>query len=208
MTTPAAPPPVRPRRSRARTILPLAIAAWLLLEIWLLITVADAAGGLVVLALLVAGLVLGAMAVKRGGRSAWRSLTAAAGGTSPSATDMETAEAKTKSAALAMLGGLLLIIPGLVSDAVGLLCLFPPTRALLGKAFGRVLERPRGYESGSLGDVLSRARTHRPGGKVVQGEVVQPENKGPDGETGTEGPKATKEPGSAALEDPRRGSGP
>ncbi|MEU1126931.1 hypothetical protein ABZ371_25955, partial [Streptomyces sp. NPDC005899] len=32
-----APPQNRPRRSRARTLLPLGLAAWLVLEVWLLI---------------------------------------------------------------------------------------------------------------------------------------------------------------------------
>ncbi|MFD8956621.1 FxsA family protein, partial [Streptomyces anulatus] len=44
MTT-GTPPPTRPRRSRARRFLPLALAAWLVLEIWLLTLVASAAGG-------------------------------------------------------------------------------------------------------------------------------------------------------------------
>ena len=58
MTT-GTPPPNRPQRSRARTVLPLGLAAWLVLEIWLLLLVADAAGGLAVFLLLVAGLVGG-----------------------------------------------------------------------------------------------------------------------------------------------------
>src|SRR4051794_11605937 len=82
MTT--TPPPVRPRsaqqqprrRSRARTVVPLVIAAWAVLEIWLLTVVASATSGLVVLLCIVAGFVLGAGAVKRAGRSAWRNLAA------------------------------------------------------------------------------------------------------------------------------------
>lgn len=74
MTT-GTPPPTRPRRSRARRFLPLALAAWLVLEIWLLTLVASAAGGLVVLLILVAGAVLGAVVIK--------SATAAPSRTSP-----------------------------------------------------------------------------------------------------------------------------
>jgi UPF0716 protein FxsA len=195
MTTPAAPPPVRPRRTLARTLLPLAVAAWLLLEIWLLITVADAAGGLTVLALLVAGVVLGAAAVKRAGRRAWRGLTTAArAGASGSETDKDHRDAteEPKHAVVAMLGGLLLMIPGLVSDVAGLLCLFPPTRAWLSRALKRAIERPRSYETGSLGDRLSQARMHRPGGKVIQGEVI--EDRGQDGNGGT-GTEVKKNPG-------------
>jgi UPF0716 protein FxsA len=175
MTTPPAPPPVRRRRSRARTILPPAIAGGLLLEIWLLMTVARAAGGLTVLALLVGGVVLGAVAVKRAGRSAWRGLTAAARrGSGPGdEADGGAARADPGNAALAMLGGLLLMLPGLVSDVAGLLCLFPPTRALLGRLVLRALGRPGGYEAGSLGDLLSQARARRPDGKVIRGEVVR-----------------------------------
>jgi UPF0716 protein FxsA len=188
MSTPAAPPPVHPRRSRVRTILPLVIAGWLLLEIWLLTTVAEAAGGLTVLALLVAGVVLGAVAVKRAGRSAWRGLAAAAGrGSAPAGeADREAARAGPGNAALAMLGGLLLMLPGLVSDVAGLLLLCPPTRALLSRILLRALDRPGSYEAGSLGDLLSQARIRRPDGRIVQGEVVR------DGETATEsgGPDA------------------
>ena len=76
MTTGAPTPTTRPpRRSRARTFVPLGIAAWLVLEIWLLTVVAGAAGGLTVLLLLVAGFVLGAVVVKRAGRRAFRNLT-------------------------------------------------------------------------------------------------------------------------------------
>ncbi len=74
MTT-GTPPPTARRRSRARTFVPLAIAAWAVLEIWLLIVVADAAGGFTVLLLLAAGVVLGAVVMKRAGRRAFRNLT-------------------------------------------------------------------------------------------------------------------------------------
>jgi UPF0716 protein FxsA len=183
MTT-SAPPPQAPqqRRSRARTILPLAVAAWAVLEIWLLIVVARAAGGFTVLLLLVAGFVFGAMAAKRAGRSAWRSLAESmqpAAGTGPAEDGVR--EKGGRGAGLAMLGGLLLMVPGFLSDAVGLLCLFPPTRALLRKAGGRALDRRRAaYDPGSLGDLFQQARTadeqlriHRPDGRVIQGEVVE-----------------------------------
>lgn len=74
MTT-GTPPPTRPRRSRARRFLPLALAAWLVLEIWLLTMVASAAGGLTLLLILVAGAVLGTVVIKRAGRRAFKNLT-------------------------------------------------------------------------------------------------------------------------------------
>jgi UPF0716 protein FxsA len=180
----SSPPPARPRqrRPRARTILPLALAAWVVLEIWLLTVVARVTGGPAVLLLIVAGFVLGAAAVKRAGRSAWQSLAEAA----QPGTERPRGQGTTNGAALAMLGGLLLMVPGLISDLAGLLCLFPPTRALLRKAAAGALNRRRSYEPGSLGDLLQQARTadeqiriHRPDGKVVQGEVIHPEREDP-----------------------------
>ncbi|MFD3457625.1 FxsA family protein [Streptomyces sp. NPDC058691] len=197
--------------SRGRRLIPLAVAVYALVEIWLLILVGRAAGGFTVLLLLVAGLVLGGLAVRSAGRSAWRSLseavraaqpeqTTGATGTTDTATGTKSAEdtgdrkdgtagkgkGKGKGGAGALLtGGLLLMVPGLISDVAGLLFLFPPTRSLLTRLGGRALERrvaARPQEQGSLGDLLRQARDaetqiriHRPDGKVIQGEVVDRE---------------------------------
>lgn len=79
MTTGAPTPtyPARPPRSRLRTFLPLGIAAWLVLEIWLLTVVAGATSGFLVFLLLLAGLVLGAVVIKRAGRRAFQNLNEA-----------------------------------------------------------------------------------------------------------------------------------
>lgn len=66
MTT-GAPPPAAPQRSRARKIVPLGIALWLVLEIWLLTVVADATNALTVVALLIGAGILGSVVVKRAG---------------------------------------------------------------------------------------------------------------------------------------------
>ncbi|MGK5628154.1 FxsA family membrane protein [Streptomyces sp. URMC 123] len=184
----------RPRRSRARTLVPLGIVAWVVLEVWLLSLVADAAGGLTVFLLLLAGVVLGAIAIKRAGRRAWRGLTAnlqraqgAAAARPGGHGDREDAGvggapasgSESGGTTLPMLGGLLLMVPGLLSDVAGLLCLFPPTRALLRRRVERSLERRmRAAAPGGLEDVLQQARIHRPDGKVVPGEVVRDEERG------------------------------
>ncbi|GAB2629335.1 FxsA family protein [Streptomyces capparidis] len=163
MTSPSAPqaPYARPRRSRARTVAPLVLAAWVVLEIWLLMVVADATSGLLVLLLLLAGFVVGGAAVRRAGARAWRNLTEAVRSGATTAPE-------SSGAALAMLGGFLLMLPGFASDAVGLLLLFPPTRALLKGLLPRGLTAHRG----PVGTAYQQARIHRPDGKVVQGEVV------------------------------------
>ncbi|MEU9387373.1 FxsA family membrane protein [Streptomyces sp. NPDC048279] len=168
MTTGEQPPPqttTRPRRSRLGRYLPLGLAAWLVLEIWLLTVVAGAAGGMAVLLLLVAGFVAGAVVIKRAGRRAFRSLNEAIQrGGSPE---------RGGGNGLMMLGGLLLMIPGLVSDALGLLLLLPPVQKAVSRLTGRTLDRRlRASAPGTLGDAFQQARMHRPDGKVVQGEVI------------------------------------
>ncbi|MFK8850889.1 FxsA family membrane protein [Streptomyces sp. Ac-502] len=186
MTFAATPPPRSrpPQRSRARRFVPLGIAAWLVLEIWLLTLVADAAGGLTVLLLLLAGVVAGGYVIKRAGRRAWKNLTETmqAGG-DPAASSGATANPGERTSSdsgntLPMLGGLLLMFPGLVTDVAGLLCLFPPTRKLLHRRAERLLTRQARRTPGSLGDAFQQARMHQPDGKVVQGEVVR-EDEGP-----------------------------
>ncbi|MFE8978450.1 FxsA family membrane protein [Streptomyces cyaneofuscatus] len=177
MTT-GTPPPTRPRRSRARRFLPLALAAWLVLEIWLLTVVASAAGGLAVLLLLVAGAVLGTVVIKRAGRRAFKNLTETLQQMpgQPGATEAPqvTGGKASQGNGLLMLGGLLLLIPGLISDAAGLLLLIPPVRTLISRRAEQSLERRmRAASPGSLSDAFQQARMHRPDGKVVQGEVIR-----------------------------------
>ncbi|MGW0913434.1 FxsA family membrane protein [Streptomyces sp. NPDC002784] len=171
MTTGAPTPthPARPRRSRLRTFLPLGIVAWLVLEIWLLTLVAGAAGGLTVFLLLLTGLVLGTLVIKRAGRRAFQNLNEALqrGGTpAPSGGGN----------GLMMLGGLLLMLPGLISDALGLLLLIPPVQKALGRYAERTFDRKlRQAGAGSLSGAFQQARMQRPDGKVVQGEVIRDE---------------------------------
>ncbi|MFE2068026.1 FxsA family membrane protein [Streptomyces sp. NPDC059467] len=168
MTTGAQTPPytARPRRSRLARYLPLAVAAWLVLEIWLLTVVAGAAGGMTVFLLLVAGFVAGSVVIKRAGRRAFRSLNEAIQrGGSPE---------RGGGNGLMMLGGLLLMIPGLVSDALGLLLLLPPVQKAVSRLTERTLDRKlRAAAPGTLGNAFQQARMHRPDGKVVQGEVIR-----------------------------------
>ncbi|MGW0206613.1 FxsA family membrane protein [Streptomyces sp. NPDC003233] len=168
MTTgaPTSPYTVRPRRSRLRRYLPLGIAAWLVLEIWLLTLVAGAAGGFAVFLLLVAGFVAGSVVIKRAGRRAFQSLNEALQrGGSPE---------RGGGNGLMMLGGLLLMIPGGVSDAAGLLLLLPQVQKAVSRYAENALDkRLRTATPGSLGDAFQQVRIHRPDGKVVQGEVIR-----------------------------------
>ncbi|MFF8194453.1 FxsA family membrane protein [Streptomyces bobili] len=164
-------PNARPRRSRLRTFLPLGLAAWLVLEIWLLTVVAGATSGFVVFLLLLAGFLLGSVVIKRAGRRAFQNLNEALQrGTPPSSGGGN---------GLMMLGGLLLMIPGLASDALGLLLLLPPVQKAVGRYAERTVDRKlRAATPGTLGDAFQQARMHRPDGKVVQGEVIKHDERG------------------------------
>ncbi|MFE6132945.1 FxsA family membrane protein [Streptomyces sp. NPDC056437] len=190
MTT-GAMPPTAPKRSRARNLVPLAVAAWLVLEIWLLTLVAGAAGGWTVLALLIGAAIVGGAVVKRAGRRAFRNLTETVqrqqNGQAPPPESGSTGNG------FLMLGGLLIMLPGLISDVVGLALLVPPVRTYLGRRAERSLERRmRAAGPGSLGDAFQQARMHRPDGKIVQGEVIRQDAGqsagGPEGE-GDERPR-------------------
>ncbi|MGA5126351.1 FxsA family membrane protein [Streptomyces pseudogriseolus] len=191
MTTGAhGPYPARPRRSRLRTLLPLGVAAWLVLEIWLLTLVAGASSGLVVFLILLAGIVLGSYVIKRAGRRAFRNLTEtvqqqqAGGPVTPGArTDGE-------GNGLTMLGGLLIVLPGLISDALGLLLLVPPVQKAVSRYAERTFERKlrEAAAQSPLGDAFAQARMRRPDGKVVQGEVVRDEPGSAPGDT-PQGPR-------------------
>ncbi|RLU82298.1 hypothetical protein CTZ27_30595 [Streptomyces griseocarneus] len=160
-----------PHKSRARKLLPLGVALWVVLEIWLLTLVAGAAGGFTVFLLLAAGVVVGSYVIKRAGRRAWKRLTA----------QLQSGDTAAEPApegggnGLTMLGGLLIILPGLLSDVVGLLCLFPLTRGVLRKGLERWLVRQPAAPGafGPLGDAFQQARMRMPDGKVVQGEVIR-----------------------------------
>lgn len=163
-------------------MLPLLITAWLVLEIWLLVLVGSWLGGFAVLLLLVAGGLIGGSLIKRAGLKA---LSAAIEQSkNPQSEQPQTGTSMT------VLAGLLLIIPGFLSDLVALTLLFPPTRALWRAVGRRVADKAIRSTAGAGTDPFADAmrlqeqlRIHRPDGKVVQGEVVDPDA-GPRGPQG------------------------
>ncbi|WP_448321536.1 FxsA family membrane protein [Streptomyces sp. CO7] len=187
----SSPRPGRKPRSRARVVVPLALAAWLVLEIWLLTLVAEAAGGFTVFALLAAGVLLGGAVVKRAGRRAFRSLDATVRGAQGGGVESDAGRrdpSRSEGNGLTMLGGILLIVPGLITDVAGLLLLVPPVQRTVRSALERTVERRLRRATAGMEGLLQQARIHRPDGKVVQGEVVREEpTSGPDG-TGGPGP--------------------
>ncbi|MCX5534854.1 FxsA family protein [Streptomyces sp. NBC_00006] len=174
--TPPRNPSTGARRSRLRRYLPLAVAAWMVLEIWLLTVVAGAIGGFALGILLVAGIVLGSVVMKSAGRRAFQNLTETLQrqqSGSPEAS--KPPEQRSQGNGLLMLAGLLLMIPGLISDVLGLLLLVPPLRTALSRYTERKVERKMGAAAGpgSFGDAFQKARMRQSGSTVIQGEVVK-----------------------------------
>jgi UPF0716 protein FxsA len=113
-------------------LLLLAFVVVPVVEIWVIIQVGQAIGVLPTVALLLLDAVLGTWLFKREGRRAWTAFTLALQqGRVPA---REVADG-----ALVVVGGAFLLSPGFVTDAVGVLCLLPPTRAVLRGGLARVV---------------------------------------------------------------------
>lgn len=140
-------------------------------EIYVLIQVGQVIGAAPTVLLLVADALLGAWLLRREGRKAWRALQEAIGSHRVPAREVA-------DGALVVLGGAFLLTPGFLTDIVGVLCLLPPTRAVLRRVLTRVLGR-RLLATG-VPAVSRRATRPRRGndglGRVVEGEVLPPED--------------------------------
>jgi UPF0716 protein FxsA len=93
-------------------------------EIYVIIQVGEAIGALPTIAILIADSVLGSWLLRSQGRAAWRRFNRAVAERRPPAREVI-------DGVLIVFGGALLITPGFISDAFGLLLLLPPTRAVI-----------------------------------------------------------------------------
>ncbi len=146
---------------RLRGGLPLVVFLVLLVavptfEVWLLVQVADQIGWLLTLGILLVEAVLGAWLMRREGGRAWTALTETfATGRVPSG---ELADA-----ALVLVGGLLLMLPGFATDIIGFLFLLPMTRPAARKLVAFFIAR----RLNRLGAATAPRR-----GDVIPGETV------------------------------------
>jgi UPF0716 protein FxsA len=139
-------------------------------EVYVLVQVGQRIGLVQTVAILVVEAVVGAWLTRREGARAWRALDAAfRGGRIPTG---ELADA-----ALVLVGGVLLMLPGFVTDVLGLFFLIPFTRPFARKVVAFFVAR-RLNRAGLVPGV----RHPYAGGTVVEGEVV------PDGATVTVSP--------------------
>ena len=120
-------------------------------EVIILVMVTNALGWWTV-ALMIFTTLLGCWLLQREGRRTWGVLLESLGrGSLP--------PGRTADAVLVMIGGLLLIVPGFISDIIGLLLLIPASRHLIRCTLGKLFGRAIGHSS------------EQP--VVIEGEVVQ-----------------------------------
>ncbi len=111
----------------------LVFICWSLAELFVVVKVAEAIGVLATVVLLLLSWPLGGWVLRSRGRAAWRRLSqAVAAGRAPGREVLD--------GALVVLGGVLLIVPGFISDVIGACLLLPPTRWLMRRQLARNLQ--------------------------------------------------------------------
>jgi UPF0716 protein FxsA len=148
-----------------------------LVEIYVIIQIGQVIGPLWTILLLIADGILGSWLVKREGARAWRALRIALDERRMPARELA-------DGMLILVGGTLILSPGFVLDAVGLLCILPLTRPIGRRILSRVISRKlvgvgfpttgfptaRGAPAG--GPTGGGGPYRGPDDGVVQGEVV------------------------------------
>jgi UPF0716 protein FxsA len=136
-----------------------------IVEIVLFILVAHWLGvGLTILLVLATSL-LGAWIVRTAGLRAWRRLRAAGMAGRPPGPEVSRG-------LLGLLSGLLLVLPGFLTDAVGLALLAPPVQRVAGRGVQRIAERR--MSSAAAGNLFGPRRV-----RVRRGEAYRPAPDGP-----------------------------
>jgi UPF0716 protein FxsA len=155
-----------------------------ILEVWLLIQVGQAIGVLPTIILLVVIAALGGWLMRHQGARAWQALTDAY-------TKGRVPTGPLADAVLILVGGVLLILPGFVTDIIGFVFVLPWTRPYARKMIAffvarRISKRAaaRGDKAGIIkGETVEgatprskskRARRSEEGPVVVKGEIEEP----------------------------------
>ena len=153
-----------PRRRRWVTwALISAFVVMPLVEIYVLIQVGQVIGPWWTILLLIADSILGGWLIKHEGRRAWLALTTALNSGRMPAKELA-------DGALILIGGTLMLSPGFVTDAFGILLILPFTRPVARRLLTQVVSK-RLVVVGDPDAATTPPRTGR-ARPVVQGEVV------------------------------------
>ena len=124
----------------------LLLLVWAAAELFVAIDVASAIGVLLTVLLLIASWPLGGWAMRSQGRTVWRRFgDAVTYGKPPGRQAID--------GALVLIGGMLMIMPGFITDVLGALLLLPPTRAAVRRVLirnlrSRLVVRAAGFGRG------------------------------------------------------------
>lgn len=132
-----------------------------LVEIYVIIQIGQVIGAWWTILLLIADSVFGTWLVKREGVRVWRALRVA----------LEQGRMPARELAdgmLILVGGTLMLTPGFVSDAFGILCILPMTRPIGRRVLAGVISR----RLVGVGFPSAPVNPENPENGVVQGEVV------------------------------------
>jgi UPF0716 protein FxsA len=139
-----------------------------IVEIYVLIQVGQVIGPWWTILLLVADSIFGGWLIKHEGRRAWLALTTALNSGRMPAKELA-------DGALILVGGTLMLSPGFVTDAFGIVLILPFTRPVARRLLTQVVSK-RLVVVGTPMSGPTRRRPRpgpdEPGGPVVQGEVV------------------------------------
>jgi UPF0716 protein FxsA len=145
------------------------------LEVWLLIKVGLTIGVVITLILLVINAVMGVLLLRHQGVQAWKALTEAY-------TKGRVPTGHLADAVLILVGSLLLILPGFITDAIGFVFVLPWTRPYARKLIAFFVARR----------ISKRAAAHAVKANVIPGETV-------DGPSPNPRPKRAREPDDAVV---------
>lgn len=146
-------------------LLPALVIGFILVsiaEVWLLAAVGARIGVYWTLAILIGEALIGAWLMRREGRKAWAALVKAYGtGKMPTG--------QLADAALILVGGVMLILPGFFTDIIGLICLLPYTRPFARRTIGFLIARQAAKSGLDIGVAKARFAP----GTVIRGETVE-----------------------------------
>lgn len=152
---------------RRVSVVGIGLLVAVVVEIALFILVAHWLGvGLTILLVLATSL-LGAFLLRESGMRAWRGLRAAGMAGRPPGPEVN-------QGLLGLLSGVLLVVPGFLTDLIGVALLVPPVRRVAGRGVQHLAERR--MSSAAAGTVFGPRRVRvRPGGPPSQGEPIEGE---------------------------------
>jgi UPF0716 protein FxsA len=153
--------PGRRRRSGLAWLLVALFIVVPLVEIYVIIQVGQAIGPWWTILLLIADSIFGAWLIRVEGSRAWRALRQALDSGRMPAKELA-------DGALILIGGTLMLAPGFVTDAVGILIILPFTRPV----FRRLLTRVVASRLVVIGPGTAQRPGPAPDGPVIRGEVV------------------------------------